>query len=120
MSEHLEAIRLVTWARSYPDHIIVVRVPNHSLSARNWASQRAQGASKGFPDYLFIFSNGRTVAWELKRHGGKPNGLQRDWLKRLMDFGCPAGWGTADQAIACLQRALDDARAQSGGPSPPT
>lgn len=104
-TEHDEALDLVEWARAHTDSHILVRIPNASTSARNWARQVSEGASRGFPDYLVIPRGAGVLAWELKKPGGKPTAAQRAWLQRFEKQGHGADWGTAEDCIKVLESA---------------
>jgi len=46
-----------------------------------------QGASAGWPDYLYMLPNGQSIWIEYKRPGGKPTALQKHRLALLEELG---------------------------------
>ncbi len=101
--EHDEALDLVDWAHAHMDSHILVRVPNAAVAGSRWAKQAAEGASRGFPDYLLIPRIAGVLAWELKKPGGTLRPEQGPWLERFRAHGHEAGWGTAAECIKVLR-----------------
>jgi hypothetical protein len=88
-------------------------IANESGSSRRdamirGARMKAQGVSRGFPDYLICVGNG-LVAIELKRQkGGSTSAEQKDWLYSLNKAGV--------RAVVCkgASEAIDFIEQQAG------
>lgn len=53
----------------------------------------------GFPDRTLLARGGRVAFLELKRPGEEPRKLQRWWLRKLREYGFPAGWTDTQQGV---------------------
>ena len=84
--EDAEARLLHTWLDLHG--YAHAHVANEDPDPRQRVRGRAMGVSPGFPDYLILLKNGRTLFLELKRvHAPGARANQEAWLARLRAWG---------------------------------
>ena len=99
-SEHVEQVRLFTWAHyaqgKYPALSLLYAIPNggarHPVVA---AKLKAEGVKRGVPDICLPVARGKWhgLYIELKRQkGARPSPEQDDWLTALNRAGYLAVW----------------------------
>lgn len=81
----------------------------HGIKYQRMALQ--PGASRGFPDMVFLVPGGKPLLVEFKRPGKKPNKFQTHTLDQLKELGYAAFWSDdAAAVIQLLESTLDSPR----------
>ena len=112
--EHALQVRLKGRLRILAPGIRLVSASNGAkMSAWSAMKAKAEGMSKGYPDLVALWSNGKgenavpgMAFLELKQRDGSLRPDQINWLNWLHEAGFPCGcFRSVDTAVAFLQRA---------------
>ena len=112
-SETWHQRQLVQWSKQFPWGQFLFHIPNETVGGQAWISRNSQkGCKRGVPDLMLpIPMNGyHGLFIEMKRPGGRLDGIQKRWLMSLNELGylaiCCKGWEEAKDA---LQRYMEPA-----------
>ena len=106
MTEDEEQKQLIQWCRTDPKWQYLFHIPNESVGGKGWLIRNRQlGVKSGVPDLFYPVPIGsyHGLFIEMKRPGGRLDGIQRRWMTALNDLGylaiCCKGWEEAKDAL---------------------
>lgn len=120
-SENWHQRQLIQWSRQFSWGQFLFHIPNETTGGQGWINRNHQlGCKKGVPDLMLPIPAGgyHGMFIEMKRPGGRLDGIQRRWLAALNELGfyavCCKGWEEARDEIQRYMEAKNDASALSG------
>lgn len=112
-SENWHQKQLIQWVKQFPWGPYLFHIPNESVGGQGWIARNSQmGCRRGVPDLMLpIPMHGyHGMFIEMKKPGGRLDGIQRRWLSVLNEMGyyaiCCHGW---EEARDELSRYMDPA-----------
>ena len=117
MTEDWHQKQLIQWVKQFQWGTLLFHIPNETTGGQGWITRNSQmGCRKGVPDLMLpIPMHGyHGLFIEMKRPGGRLDGVQKRWLQALSDLGylaiCCKGWEEARDALLRYMEETDPGR----------
>ena len=115
-SETWHQKQLIQWVKQFPWGQYLFHIPNETTGGQGWIARNSQmGCRRGVPDLMLpIPMHGyHGLFIEMKKPGGRLDGVQRRWLDALTGMGyravCCHGWEEARDELSGYMDPADPA-----------